>query len=123
MTTTTAKASDFRKGWIQERVHTILELYPGTRDNDELLATHVWMAQLEKLEKTRSEFMDLYGNGTLASAEAIVRARRLIQKDHPGLRGENYDTRQRHSSRVKEAIVQGGDPNVEIIRSPTGVMI
>jgi hypothetical protein len=120
---TRATSSDFGKGWIQERVHTVLEFYPGTRDNDELLAAHVWVAQLDKMGKPQSSFLEVYGNGSLASAEAIVRARRIIQKDHLGLRGTTWETRQKHSVKVATAITQGSDPNVDVVRSPTGVIL
>jgi hypothetical protein len=118
MTKTRATASDFNKGWIQERVHALLEFCPGARDNDEQLCAMVWEAQLKQLEKQPADFLQVYADGKMAAAEAIVRARRIVQRQEPALRGENYETRQKHTGKVREAITGGYDPNTPIEFNP-----
>lgn len=111
-------SSGFNSGWIQAKVAELLEKDPGLRDNDEFLCVYVWDCQLLQLpdpdpdpRSAWSRFRHLYMGGYLANAEAIVRARRIVQKERPDLRGITYDQRQQHAGKVREAVIRGEDPN------------
>ncbi len=110
-------SSGFSSGWIKEKVKQILQEKLTARDNDEKLCLEIWDLQLRELyghynfTHRWSCFPGAYGQNELANAEAIVRARRIVQDENPDLRGEDYERRQKHGRKVREAVSKGEDPN------------
>jgi hypothetical protein len=103
-------SSQFAKPWLRKAVQTLLKNHTEMRDSDEHLCTEVWMIQMRHIQSKHLkpvEFFTLYKSGALASAEAIGRARRLLQQHHPELRGETWDVRHGKSKEVRDQIRQG----------------
>lgn len=83
----------------------ILTEDPRTRDDDQLLCAIIWsrlaMKQgLDVRNKTGYEFLLLYVQNKLVSADTITRARRKIQEERPSLRGKKYVERQMKQAQV-----------------------
>lgn len=110
-----AKASEFRKPKLRDLVQKALELDPSgdLRDSDEKLCAYIWRDQLIRLGKRQIFFLEIYESGALFAAEAIVRARRMIEKDRPDLRGQSWEKRQRHASKIREEI-SGSIPDISL---------
>ena len=86
------------KQTIYDKVKEILEDYPDAREN----YTHLyWIFYNERdffhiLAEIRSK--------RLPSFEAVSRARRKVQEDHPHLRGKTYGKRLEKEHEVRQAI-------------------
>jgi len=81
-----------------EQVKTLLTNYPEYRDNDERLVSTFWYKQLKNRGRTPEamgamDFMRVYSEGLLTSADTIVRARAKLQQEDPSLRGEKWAER------------------------------
>lgn len=76
-----------------------------TRDDDQLLCAMIWsrlaMKQGHDVRKeTGYNFLLLYVENKLVSADTITRARRKIQEERPSLRGKKYVERQKKQAQV-----------------------
>lgn len=73
---------------LEEKVRTMLERYPVTRDDDRLLTLAVWVEfyGLDPYTPVR----EVLRNRKLPSQESIGRARRKIQEVDESLRGTKY---------------------------------
>lgn len=106
-------SSGFTSGWLMILVMNVLERYPDARDNDEVLCAVIWEHEMDLSSERISweTFSPLYQSGQLANAEAIVRARRIVQDRNPALRGFCYEKRQKHAARVREELASNnGSP-------------
>jgi hypothetical protein len=81
----------------KELVRQLLEQYPQTRDNDNLLMSMIW-----RKESNLFNFYSRLESGKLTPAETIRRCRQSLQKANPELRGKMYELRQKHQSKVKK---------------------
>ena len=83
----------------KELVRQLLEQYPQTRDNDNLLMSIIW-----RKESNLFNFYSRLESGKLTPAETIRRCRQRLQLDHPELRGTMYELRQKHQKKIKEEL-------------------
>jgi hypothetical protein len=83
----------------KELVRQLLEQYPQTRDNDNLLMSMIW-----RKESNLFNFFHRLESGKLTPAETIRRCRQSLQKANPELRGKMYDLRQKHQAKVKKEL-------------------
>lgn len=90
---------------ITQKVESILNRFPETRDNDDALCARYWHDQIyDKYnvnEMSAKELLTLLYRGELESPESIVRSRRKIQETNPSLRGLKYDSRKAHTETIK----------------------
>ncbi len=82
----------------------LLEQYPQTRDNDNLLMSMIW-----RKESNLFNFFHRLESGKLTPAETIRRCRQRLQLDHPELRGTMYELRQKHQAKVKKDLGYAGN--------------
>ena len=88
-------------------VKQILSDYPATRDNDHLLCLKFWAKQNPKLRESDSSFWDFaedFKNGKYKSIKSITRSRRILQAQHPELRGKNYKGKQKMAKDTRQNI-------------------
>jgi hypothetical protein len=83
----------------KELVRQLLEQYPQTRDNDNLLMSIIW-----RKESNLFNFYSRLESGKLTPAETIRRCRQSLQKANPELRGKMYELRQKHQAKVKKEL-------------------
>lgn len=92
---------------IKQKVRSILELIPSTRDNDnELIATY-WENELkhELINMSAETFLKIYATSNiLTNAESIRRNRQKIQEQNENLRGNNYVIRQKLGEEIRKSI-------------------
>ncbi|CAB4148908.1 hypothetical protein UFOVP523_32 [uncultured Caudovirales phage] len=92
---------------IKQKVRSILELVPSTRNNDnELIATY-WENELghELINMSAGEFLYIYStSNVLTNAESIRRNRQKIQEQNEHLRGLKYRVRQILGEEVRQTI-------------------
>lgn len=93
----------------KEKVEHFLKADRTLADNDERLVSNIWHLEAIKLGKipssmTGEEFLKLYADGQLTSADVITRARRKVEEDFPDLRGETWEKRQGLETEVREQI-------------------
>lgn len=76
----------------KDKVINALNRYPGSRDNDNLLACYIWKEELNTdINKLSvSAFFNKMSMGKLTAYETIRRIRAKLQSENPSLRGENY---------------------------------
>jgi hypothetical protein len=79
----------------KELVLKLLEQYPQTRDNDNLLMSMIW-----RRESNLFNFFHRLESGKLTPAETIRRCRQRLQLDNPELRGTTYELRQKHQKKI-----------------------
>lgn len=77
------------------------------RDDDNLLVASIWWHELTKMglngyNLSTFDFMTLYQQQKLTSADTITRARRKIQEENPELRGKSYRVRHVSAEKVKK---------------------
>ncbi len=95
---------------LQDVVFQLLTVDPKLRDDDRKLSARIWTNQLGGLDKMREmsayDFLVAYtgGNSALYSQESIGRARRIVQENHPQLRGKRWQERQAEQSVVKNVL-------------------
>ena len=84
---------------LEEKVRTMLERYPVTRDDDRKLALAVWCEfyGLDPYTPVR----DVLRNEKLPSQESIGRARRKIQEVDETLRGTKYKEKVRMNAQIE----------------------
>lgn len=79
----------------RDKVKRILEKYPETRDNYNLLLYIYWFGDEKIISTDISEFRNL------TSANTIARARRHLQKKYPELRGKQYKERKKQETEFR----------------------
>lgn len=84
---------------LEEKVRTMLERYPLTRDDDRLLTLAVWVEfyNLDPYTPIRA----VMRNEKLPSQESIGRARRKIQEVDETLRGTKYKEKVRMDAQIE----------------------
>jgi hypothetical protein len=92
-----------------DQVKEYLSSYPEYRDNDEKLCGRFWFDQIRRMgyntkKANINDFLVFYGNGLLASADVITRARRKVQKRYPELRGKTWNERHGQAEDVRQYI-------------------
>jgi hypothetical protein len=81
---------------VKDFVQDILNDYPQARESDNYLSAVVWHKQVRASTQgdvTFENFLTMYSNGLLASADSITRAARKLKETNPQYRGKNYDNR------------------------------
>jgi hypothetical protein len=81
---------------VKDFVQDILNDYPQARESDNYLSAVVWHKQVRATTQgdvTFENFLTMYSNGLLASADSITRAARKIKETNPQYRGKNYENR------------------------------
>ncbi len=94
---------------MQEAVKAMLNIHPTTRDDDKLLVAKIWWHCTKKMnidpeKATMLDFMQLYKDGHLPSADVITRARRKVQENYPELRGNTWDERHNEAKEIAHHI-------------------
>jgi hypothetical protein len=92
---------------IKQKVRSILELLPSTRDNDNELISTYWENELghEIINLSAETFLKIYAtSNVLTSAESIRRNRQKIQEQNEHLRGLKYRVRQILGEEVRQTI-------------------
>ena len=92
---------------IKQKVRSILELVPSTRDNDNELISTYWENELghEIINMSAETFLKIYAtSNVLTSAESIRRNRQKIQEQNEHLRGLKYRVRQILGEEVRQTI-------------------
>jgi hypothetical protein len=92
---------------IKDKVRSILELVPSTRDNDSELISIFWEQELghEMINLSAERFLTMFAHSNvLTNAESIRRARQKIQEQNEHLRGLKYKVRQILSQEVRQTI-------------------
>ena len=92
---------------IKQKVRSILELVPSTRDNDNELISTYWENELghEIINLSAETFLKIYAtSNVLTSAESIRRNRQKIQEQNEHLRGLKYRVRQILGEEVRQTI-------------------
>jgi hypothetical protein len=81
---------------VKDFVQDILNDYPQARESDNYLSAVVWHKQVRATTQgdvTFENFLTMYSNGLLASADSITRAARKLKETNPQYRGKNYEDR------------------------------
>ena len=90
------------------KVERILNAIEETRDNDELLISHVWDEDLINKGLSQSisvlRFFNMLSDGELTSTESIRRTRQKLQEKHEHLRGYKYNKRMENQERIKQQL-------------------
>lgn len=93
---------------MQERVAYMLSRYADTRDDDQKLVTNIWYIEMKAYGNPdtmlATDFLALYQQGKLSTADLITRARRKVQEENPQLRGKNWEERHKLSNTVRNKI-------------------
>ena len=92
---------------IKDKVRSILELVPSTRDNDSELISIFWEQELghEMINLSAERFLTMFAHSNvLTNAESIRRNRQKIQEQNEHLRGLKYKVRQILSQEVRQTI-------------------
>ena len=81
---------------VKDFVQDILNDYPQARESDNYLCAVVWHKQIRASTQgdvTFENFLTMYSNSMLASADSITRAARKLKEYNPKYRGNNYNDR------------------------------
>jgi hypothetical protein len=92
---------------IKQKVRSILELVPSTRDNDSELISIFWEQELghEMINLSAELFLNLFAHSNvLTNAESIRRNRQKIQEQNEHLRGLKYRVRQILGEEIRQTI-------------------
>ncbi len=89
---------------VQNKVKTILDLKPKTRDDDMSLLLNLWAREFPQYQKDEAirVFNFIYKN--CPKPETIRRIRQKLQEHNPELRGVKYEKRQTRSKQVAAAM-------------------
>ena len=89
-----------------DKVKYLLQNFSHLRDDDNRLVANIWNNELSHLKQNDViDFLLLYSQGRITTADTITRARRKIQELHPELRGKNYNKRHVTQKKVRKNIV------------------
>ena len=83
---------------IQKLVRSVLIKIPEARDNDRILCCEIWIREEPSLllsSSTWRRWAEDFIKGEYTETETIRRTRQKIQEQHPELRGQNYQARQK----------------------------
>ncbi len=92
---------------IKDKVRSILEIVPSTRDNDSELISIFWEQELghEMINLSAERFLTMFAHSNmLTNAESIRRARQKIQEQNEHLRGLKYRVRQILGEEIRQTI-------------------
>ena len=91
---------------IKPLVEKLLQEFPLTRDNDNLLLLKVWAEQDNtlRMNKLFSDFSVGMIAGKYMKFESISRARRKVQEENPELRGRYYKDRKELAEEIRLGI-------------------
>jgi hypothetical protein len=92
---------------IKDKVKSILELIPSTRDNDSELISIFWEQELghEMINLTAERFLTMFAHSNvLTNAETIRRTRQKIQEQNEDLRGLKFKVRKVLAEEVRQTI-------------------
>jgi hypothetical protein len=92
---------------IKDKVKSILELVPSTRDNDSELISIFWEQELgpEMINLTAERFLTMFAHSNvLTNAEKIRRTRQKIQEQNEDLRGLKFKVRKVLAEEVRQTI-------------------
>ena len=92
---------------LEEKVEFILNKYPETKDNDQMLVSLVWMHHLGRdraKELSAWDLLTMLSRKELPNIVSIWRCRQKLQEHNEQLRGEKWEDRQKHSKTVKKEI-------------------
>lgn len=73
----------------KEQIKQLLTDFHKCRDSDRNLCCEFWYKELKEHGLSQCNFLRAYDEHILTSADSISRLKRLIQKEHPELRGIN----------------------------------
>lgn len=95
------------EGNIQKIVMELLSEFPETRDNNQLLVAKVWRSYFEKNNMDiflmpTTEFLKIYSQNKLPSADSITRASRSLQAEFEELQTEEWAKRQKFAKQVAD---------------------
>ncbi len=90
---------------IYDTVKTLLIAKQDYRDSDSLLVVRMWydelkLSHINAKDITAIQFMEMYRDEKLTSADTITRARRKVQEENISLRGKSYKERQKKQEEV-----------------------
>lgn len=95
---------------VTPTVEKLLRQFPHLRDNDNKLVATVQKVELERhalkdvATFTVFNFLKLYADGRITTADLITRARRKLQQDNVELRGELWEKRHEEAEDVRQNI-------------------
>lgn len=92
---------------IKDKVKSILELVPSTRDNDSELISIFWEQELghEMINLSAERFLTMFAHSNiLTNAETIRRTRQKIQEQNEDLRGLKFKVRKVLAEEVRKTI-------------------
>jgi hypothetical protein len=92
---------------IKDKVKSILELVPSTRDNDSELISIFWEQELghEMINLSAERFLTMFAHSNvLTNAETIRRTRQKIQEQNEELRGLKFKVRKVLAEEVRQTI-------------------
>jgi hypothetical protein len=92
---------------IKDKVKSILELVPSTRDNDSELISIFWEQELghEMINLSAERFLTMFAHSNvLTNAETIRRTRQKIQEQNEDLRGLKFKVRKVLAEEVRQTI-------------------
>ena len=76
---------------IKNLVKEVLEKYPETRDDDNMLLFRFWETEKPDLDAFLYEgFKNMVISGELSHFESIRRNRQILQNEYPHLQGKRY---------------------------------
>lgn len=96
---------------VMERVESQLKHDPKSRDSDSYLMAQLWIQDCilgdADLGDLTISFLANYSQGRFTNPASIVRARRILQRRFPELRGERYEERNvKLNNEVKNEVKQ-----------------
>lgn len=103
---------------ITSTVKMLLNQFPETRDNDDVLIVKVWAEEHPEIKVKGyllKDFTLAFKAGKFSSTETIRRTRQKLQEEFESLRGDSYAKRQKKQSKIKEQLTEpemypGGTP-------------
>jgi hypothetical protein len=94
---------------LQKRVKKMLMDNPNTRDSNNAFMAAIWRDEIMNnpgfdVGDATFAFIGMLAKGELTSWDSATRAKRLLQEQHPELRGKTYAARQRKTKDIKKNI-------------------
>ncbi len=94
---------------VKKRVELLLSRYDDLRDSDNKLITIMWYHEIgiDKChEMSAIDFLQMFSEGKLTSAESIRRCRQKLQEENEHLRGKMYSQRKTDGEVIRTKINQ-----------------
>lgn len=95
---------------LYDQVKRLLTEKEDYRNSDELLTARIWYDELKRINPniqfvSAVDWMTLYKDGKVTTADSITRARRKVQEENIHLRGKAYNQRKgKKQEEVKQEI-------------------